>query len=38
MHADGHFAQWAEPGETPAEAMRRAFALFLRGLASDVAG
>lgn len=38
MHADGHFAQWAEPGETPEAAMRRAFELFLRGLAGDTIG
>ncbi|MGO8917642.1 MAG: TetR/AcrR family transcriptional regulator [Stellaceae bacterium] len=35
MLVDGHFAQWAEPGEAPEEAMRRAFDLFVRNLARD---
>jgi AcrR family transcriptional regulator len=35
MLVDGHFAQWAEPGEAPADAMRRAFTFFLRALSRD---
>lgn len=32
MYADGHFAQWAVPGETPEQAMRAVLALFITGL------
>ena len=32
MYADGHFAQWAVPGETPEQAMQAVLALFIAGL------